>query len=70
MIVRQLLQVAAKYASLGCSFGRTLERAAPNLFTFLLHPGMEPTNNLAERSQAVLMEVVQHTAKSRNNLAM
>ena len=38
-------QIANEYASAGCRFGVTLDRAVPNLFTFLLHPGMEPTNN-------------------------
>ncbi len=32
-----------------CKFGDKLEKATPNLFTFLKHPGMDPTNNESER---------------------
>ena len=31
-------------------FGGKLQNAAPNLFTFMEHPDMEPTNNRAERA--------------------
>lgn len=38
-------------------FGVTLERAADNLFTFLVYPGLEPTNNSSERAmKKVIMQ--------------
>jgi len=41
--------IAQDYTDNGCRFGARLARAVPNLFTFLRHPHMEPTNNSAER---------------------
>ena len=43
------MHIADRYRDLGCPFGDTLANAAPNLFTFLLYPGMDPTNNESER---------------------
>ena len=37
------------YAGLDDGFAVRLENAAPDLFTFIRHPGMEPTNNESER---------------------
>ncbi len=42
--------IAKKYSELGCSgFGTKLNNASKDLFTFVNHPGMEPTNNESER---------------------
>ena len=49
--------IAERYIDLGCSFGVKLKNAAPDLFTFVNHPGMEPTNNESER---MLRKVVIH----------
>ncbi len=43
----RVMDVVAAYGDHG--FAATLEGAAPNLFTFLRHPGMPPTNNDTER---------------------
>ena len=43
----RVMCVVAAYGSHG--FATTLRGAAPNLFTFLMHPGMPPTNNDTER---------------------
>ena len=42
--------IAGIYAELGYKFGGKLLGAAPDLFTFVRHPGMEPTNNRCERA--------------------
>jgi len=47
-MIREVQIVAAQYGSLDHDFGGKLANAAPNLFTFVSHPGMEPTNNTAE----------------------
>ena len=49
--------MARAYAGLDDEFAVRLENAAPDLFTFIRHPGMEPTNNESER---VLRKVVIH----------
>ena len=38
------------YTELGYKFGGKLLCTAPDLFTFVRHPGMEPTNNRCERA--------------------
>ena len=43
----EVRDLAARYGSL--KFAGTLHSAADNLFTFLRHPGMPPTNNGSER---------------------
>ena len=43
----RVMCVVAAYGS--HDFATTLRGAAPNLFTFLIHPGMPPTNNDTER---------------------
>ena len=43
----RVMCVVAAYGNHG--FATTLGGAAPNLFTFLMHPGMPPTNNDTER---------------------
>ena len=43
----RVMGIVAAYGS--HDFATTLEGAAPNLFTFLRHPGMPPTNNDTER---------------------
>ena len=37
------------YAGLDDGFAVRLKNAAPDLFTFIRHPGMDPTNNESER---------------------
>ena len=54
-LTAEVLAIAEQCTKLGSKFGVTLQKAAPNLFTFLRHPGVDPTNNIAER---VLRSVV------------
>ena len=49
--------IAEAYGRLEFKFGTTLANAAPDLFTFVRHPGMHPTNNESER---MLRRVVIH----------
>ena len=72
VMVEQTAQIADKYSALGLGFGRTLDHAAPNLFTFLLHPGMEPTNNLAERSlrPSVIARKIRRALKTTDGMRM
>ena len=42
--------IAGIYTELGYRFGGKLLGAAPDLFTFVRHTGMEPTNNRCERA--------------------
>ena len=53
-------------------FGVKLGDAVPNLFTFLLHPGMEPTNNLAERClrPSVTARNGRHSLKTTDGMSM
>ena len=47
---REALAIASGYRSLGeDKFATKPENAAPNLFTFVTHPRLEPTNNESER---------------------
>ena len=48
-MIQKTLCIAEEYKRLGSSFATTLKNAAPNLFTFVRYPGMEPTNNESER---------------------
>ena len=43
----RVMDIVAAYGN--HDFATTLRGAAPNLFTFLIHPGMPPTNNDTER---------------------
>ena len=56
--------IAQQYKEEGCRFAVKLNNAIPYLFTFLLYPGMEPTNNLAER----MLRLVVIARKVRNDL--
>ena len=59
---RAVLEIAASYGE-GHGFRKTLEGAAPHLFTFLRYPGMPPHNNGAEleiRDAVVLQRNVRH----------
>lgn len=48
--------LAAAYKEAGHDkFAGKLERAADNLFTFLVYPGLEPTNNACERAMRALI---------------
>ena len=49
--------IADTYAGPGYTFGGKLRNAAPDLFTFVRHPGLPPTNNMSERT---LRRVVPH----------
>ena len=39
------MRIADRYRELGRPFAGTLANAAPDLSTFLLYPGMDPTEN-------------------------
>ena len=41
----RVVRIAGRYRELGRPFAGTLANAAPDLSTFLLHPGMDPTEN-------------------------
>ncbi len=49
-LIRETLRLAAAYKKMDIKFGTHLENAAHELYTFVTHPGMEPTNNRAERA--------------------
>ena len=70
--VDETMAVADEYTRLQCPFGATLAGAAPSLFTFLLHPGMEPTNNLAERNikPTVISRKIRHSLKTEDGMEM
>ena len=71
-MVAEVSRIADEYSRAGHRFGVTLGRAAPDLFTFLLHPGMEPTNNLAERSlrPSVIARKIRHSLKTEDGMGM
>ena len=46
VFVQQTVQIAGTYPE---KLANKITSAAPHLFTFLLHPGMQPTNNHTER---------------------
>lgn len=49
--------LAGAYREAGhAKFAGTLERAAAHLFTFILYPGLEPTNNAAERAMRSIVK--------------
>ncbi len=48
-LIAQVLDIVDQHEKLGNKkFATTLRNAAPNLFTFVNHPGMDPTNNETE----------------------
>ncbi len=50
MLVVETRALAVAFREAGCKkFATKLENASEYLYTFVLYPGMEPTNNLAER---------------------
>ena len=51
------VHIADIYTKLGYSYGEKLRNAAPNLYTFVRHKGMEPTNNKSEQK---LRKIVMH----------
>ena len=71
-MVAEVAHIADEYSRAGSRFGVTMGRAAPNLFTFLLHPGMEPTNNLAERSlrPSVIAKKIRHSLKTEDGMGV
>ena len=56
MIIK-VKRIAQRYANHGYSFGTKLKNTASDMFTFVNHPNMEPTNNESER---MLRKVVIH----------
>ena len=48
-MIQKTLDIAQEYHKLDNKFGTHLENAAKDLYTFVTHPGMEPTNNASER---------------------
>ena len=58
--------IAHIYSNLHQSYGVTLLNAAPDLFTFVRHPGMHPTNNKSERTlrKVVLHKRIRQTFRS------
>ncbi len=50
MLVVETRALAVAFREAGCArFATKLGNASEYLYTFVLYPGMEPTNNLAER---------------------
>ena len=50
ILVAETRALAAAFREAGCeSFATKLENASEYLYTFILYPGMEPTNNIPER---------------------
>ena len=46
----RVLAIAGAFKEMGqVQFATTLRNAAPNLFVFLIYPGLDPTNNETER---------------------
>ena len=56
MIIK-VKRIAQRYVNSGYNFGTKLKNAASDMFTFVNHPNMEPTNNESER---MLRKVVIH----------
>ncbi len=56
-MINKVKRIAQRYDILGYHFGTKLKNAASDLFTFVNHPNMEPTNNESER---MLRKVVTH----------
>ena len=73
-LIAQTLELAAEYKALDIKFGKHLENAAAELYTFVTHYGMESTNNRAERALrrfVLFRKVCQRVVgdKSRERLA-
>ncbi|RNJ74668.1 MAG: hypothetical protein EB828_06635 [Nitrosopumilus sp. D6] len=63
MLVIRAKSIAELYLKLGYKFGTTLHNAADDLFTFVMHPGVPPTNNESER--ALRQMVIQRKIRQR-----
>ncbi len=48
-MINKVKRIMQRYDILGYCFGTKLKNAVSNLFTFVNHPNMEPTNNESER---------------------
>ena len=48
-LIARTLDIADQHEKYGHKFATKLRRAAPNLYTFVNHPLMDPTNNEVER---------------------
>ena len=48
-LIARTLDIADEHEKYGHKFATKLRKAAPYLYTFVNHPGMDPTNNEAER---------------------
>jgi len=71
-MIREVQIVAAQYGSPGHGFGGKLANAAPNLFTFVSHPGMEPANNTAERAlrRTVIQRYIRQGLRTAGGMRM
>jgi len=71
-MVREAEILAGQYRALGHGFGGRLAGAAPKLFTFVSHPGMEPTNNVAERAlrRIVIQRGIRHGLRTAGGMRM
>ena len=70
-MVAEASRIADEYTRAGSRFGVTLGRAALDLSAFLLHPGMEPINNLAERSlrPSAIARKIRHSLKTEDGMS-
>ncbi|RNJ77747.1 MAG: hypothetical protein EB828_00150 [Nitrosopumilus sp. D6] len=50
MLVIRAKSIAKAYLGMGHKFGTTIHNAADDLFTFVMNPGVPPTNNESERA--------------------
>ncbi len=64
-MVCRIRRIAKEYKNLGIRFSMIIENAVENLYMFVGHPRIEPTNNESER---MLRKVVIHR-KIRQRLA-
>lgn len=64
--------IAGQYTAIGCKYGCKLADAVPNLFTFVKHPGMEPTNNKAERAlrRIVIQRKIRYGLRTTGGMRM
>jgi len=71
-MVRETEILAGQYGALGHGFGGKLANAAPKLFTFVSHPGMEPTGNTAERAlrRIVIQRGIRHGLRTAGGMRM
>jgi len=71
-MVREAEILAGQYGALGHGFGGKLAGAAPDLFTFVSHPGMEPANNTAGRAlrRIVIQRGMRHGLRTAGGMRM